>query len=73
LGGEITDGVLPESFSADFLAKAMAVRDPSADTVKAYAITSLAAFHQHNNDEAAQRLRHAWRIPAMPRLSSARR
>jgi hypothetical protein len=45
LGGELTDGVLPESLSVDFLAKAIAVRDASADTVKAYAIAFSAAFH----------------------------
>ena len=38
LGGELSDGVLPESLSADFLSKAVAVRDASEDTVKAYAI-----------------------------------
>ena len=32
------DGAFPESLSADFLAKAIAVRDASADTVKANAI-----------------------------------
>jgi hypothetical protein len=56
LGGELNDGVLPESLSADFLAKAIAVRDDSADTVKAYAIAFLTAFHQHKDTEAAQRL-----------------
>jgi hypothetical protein len=56
LGREITDGVLPEALSADFLAKAIAVRDASADTVKAYAIAFWAAFHRHEDIEAAQRL-----------------
>jgi hypothetical protein len=56
LGGQIEDGVLPEAFSADSLAKAIAVRDASADTVKAYAMAFLAAFHQHKDREAAQRL-----------------
>jgi hypothetical protein len=56
LGGELTDGVLPESLSADFLAKAIAVRDASADTVKAYGIAFYSAFHQHEDSEAAQRL-----------------
>jgi hypothetical protein len=56
LGGEVTDGVLPESLSTDFLAKAIAVRDASADTVKAYAIAFWAAFHQHKDSEAGQRL-----------------
>jgi hypothetical protein len=56
LGGEITDGVLPEALSAASLAKAIAVRDDSADTVTAYAIAFWAAFHQHQDGEAAQRL-----------------
>ena len=56
LGGQLTDGVLPESLSADFLAKAIAVRDASADTVKAYAIAFWVAFHQHRDGEAEQRL-----------------
>jgi hypothetical protein len=45
LSGELIDGVLPELLSADFLAKAIAVRDASADTVNAYAIAFWAAFH----------------------------
>src|SRR5262249_8236470 len=56
LGGQLTDGVLPESLSADFLAKAIAVRDASADTVKAYAIAFWGALHPHQDSEAGQRL-----------------
>ena len=56
LGGELNDGVLPESLSGDFLARAIAVRDESADTVKAHAIAYSAAFHQHKDSDAAQRL-----------------
>ncbi len=56
LGGKINDGVLPESFSAEFLAKAIAVRNASADTVKAYAIAYSAAFHQKKDNEAARHL-----------------
>jgi hypothetical protein len=56
LSGELNDGVLPERLSADFLVKAIAVRDASADTVKAYAIAFWEAFHQHKDGEAAQRL-----------------
>jgi hypothetical protein len=56
LGGQLADGVLPEALSADFLAKAIAVRDASADTVTAYAIAFWAAFHQHQDREAGQRL-----------------
>jgi hypothetical protein len=56
LGGELNDGVLPESLSADFLANAVAVQDASADTVKAYAIAFWADFHLHKDREAAERL-----------------
>lgn len=56
LAGELNDGALPESLSADFLAKAIAVRDDSVDTVTAHAIAYSAAFHQRKDSEAAQRL-----------------
>jgi len=56
LGGQLADGVLPESLSADFIAKAIAVRDDSADTVTAHAIAFAAAFHQHKDSDAAQLL-----------------
>ncbi len=56
LGGELNDGALPESLSAVFLAKAIAVRDESADTVTAHAIAFSAAFHQHKDSDAAQLL-----------------
>jgi hypothetical protein len=56
LGGELDDGVLPESLSADFLAKAIAVQDASADTVTANAIAYFAAFHQHKESAAGHRL-----------------
>jgi hypothetical protein len=73
LGGELNDGVLPESLSADFLAKAIAVRDASADTVKAHAIAYLAAFHQRKDNEAAQRLETclAYSAHATPALREA--
>jgi hypothetical protein len=56
LGGELNDGVLPEAVSANFLAKAIAIRDDSADTVTAHAIAFSAAFHQQKDSEAAQLL-----------------
>jgi hypothetical protein len=56
LGGEVLDGVLPESLSADFLAKAVAVRDESVDTVTAHALAYWAAFHQDKDGEAGQLL-----------------
>ena len=56
LSGELTDGVLPESLSAEFLAKAIAVQDDSADTVKANAMAFSSAFYQQKDSEAAKRL-----------------
>jgi hypothetical protein len=56
LGGELNDGALPEALSADFLAKAIAVRDDSVDTVTAHAIAFAAAFHRHKDNDAAQQL-----------------
>jgi hypothetical protein len=56
LAGEFHDGVLPEAFSTEFLAKASAVQDASADTVDAHMIAYSAAFHQHDDSEAARRL-----------------
>jgi hypothetical protein len=56
LASELNDGALPESLSPGFLAKAVAVRDDSADTVVAHATAYAAAFHQRRDDEAAERL-----------------
>jgi hypothetical protein len=56
LGDELNDGVLPESLSDDCLAKAIAIRDDSADTVTAHAIAYSAAFHRHKDREAGQLL-----------------
>jgi hypothetical protein len=53
---DVRAGVLPESMSAALLAKAIAVRDRSADTVAAHAFAYSAAFHQHKDSEAAERL-----------------
>jgi hypothetical protein len=78
LGGELTDGVLPESLSAEFLAKAIAVRDPSADTVKAYGIAFYSAFHQHDDRRIWMLLRQPqrgerWRaLPEYARQVSSR-
>ena len=54
LQSERVGGVLPESASADFLAKATAVRDNSEDTVAAFGFAFLAAFHQ-GDDVAGNR------------------
>lgn len=56
LSAELNDGVPPESLSANFLAKAVAVRDESADTVIAHALAYSAAFHQHKDGEAGRLL-----------------
>jgi peptidase M50-like protein len=73
LGAELNDGVPPESFSADFLAKAVAVRDESADTVIAHALAYSAAFHQHKDGEAGRRLETclAYSSHAMPFVREA--
>jgi hypothetical protein len=71
LSADMRDGVLPESLSADLLAKAIAVRDHSTDTVMAHAFAYAAAFHQRYDAEAAQRLetclRHAGCVAAAVR------
>jgi hypothetical protein len=56
LGGQLHDGVPPESLSPDFLTKALAVRDASEDTVKANGIAFSVALHSHKDGEAAERL-----------------
>jgi hypothetical protein len=56
LAGALSDGVLPESLSPEFLAKAIAVRDESADTVLAHAMAFSAAFHEQRDNEAAHLL-----------------
>jgi hypothetical protein len=53
LGAELSEGKMPESLSAGFLAKAVAVHDHSPDTVTAYALAYAAAFHRNNDVEAA--------------------
>jgi hypothetical protein len=54
LGAELRDGVMPESFSSSFLAKAVAIRDNSPDTVAAHAIAYSKAFYEHDDREAAR-------------------
>ena len=56
LGADVADGVPPESLPADYLSKAIAVCDRSADTVTAHAIAYSAAFHQHRDLEAGHLL-----------------
>jgi hypothetical protein len=56
LGADLADGVPPESLPADYLAKAIAARDQSADAVTAHAVAYSAAFHQHRDVEAGHLL-----------------
>ena len=56
LGAELKEGVPPEDLSPDFLAKAIAIRDNSPDTVSAYAVAYAAAYFQHDDAKAAEYL-----------------
>jgi hypothetical protein len=53
---ELRDGTAPEDLSQDFLAKAIAFKDDSQDTVAAYAVAYAAASYKHSVDERAQLL-----------------
>ena len=50
LTADLQRGVLPEELPAEDLAKAVALRDASAETVGAHAIAYSAAFHQHKDE-----------------------
>jgi hypothetical protein len=54
LAAELGEGAMPEALPAEYIAKAIAVRDNSADTVTAYSIAYSAAFQQHKDAEAGQ-------------------
>jgi hypothetical protein len=56
LGAEARGGVMPESMSRDFLARATAVRDNSGDTLMAHWLAYSAAFHRHDDAEAGRML-----------------
>lgn len=56
LNDELALGAMPESLPADYVAKAISVRDDSAETVAAYAIAYSRAFHLHQDTEAASLL-----------------
>jgi hypothetical protein len=56
LGADLANGVSPESLPADHVAKAIAVRDHSVDTVSAHAIAYSAAFWQRKDVEAGRLL-----------------
>ena len=71
LMADLRDGVSPELMSPDLLAKATAVRDDSADSMTAHLLAFSAAFHQHRDGEAAERLEtclaHSEHVPAVVR------
>jgi len=54
LRSDTADGVLPESLLTEFLNKATAIRDASADTVIANAFAFSNAFHQHRDADAGR-------------------
>ena len=56
LSAELREGVMPEAMSPKYLAKAVALRDKSPDTVTAHVLAYSTAFHQHKDDEAAAML-----------------
>ena len=72
LGADVADGVPPESLPADYLSKAIAVCDRSADTVTAHAIAYSAAFHQHRDLEAGHLLETCLKFSNVPRRDSAK-
>ena len=68
LGAELRNGTLPEAFSPEYLAEAIAHRDENPDTVTAHALAHATAFHQHRDDDAARFLETslefaAWATP----------
>jgi hypothetical protein len=56
LTADLRGGVPPEALPPDALARAVALRDDSAETVTAHAIAYSAAFHRHDDGEAARML-----------------
>jgi len=62
LGADLVDGVPPESLPADYVSKAIAVQDHSADAVTAHAIAYSVAFHQHHDVEAGHMLETCLRL-----------
>jgi hypothetical protein len=71
LNAELREGVPPDCLSADFLAKALAVRDDSLDAVAAHSIAYAAAWWQHDYATAAQMLEtclaHSSHVPPVVR------
>jgi len=56
LSAELRESVMPESLAPAYLAKAIALRDKSMDTVVAHSLAYSAAFHLHKDAEAAEML-----------------
>jgi len=73
LGAEIHEGRMPESFSSDFLALAVAVRDDSPDTAVAHVLAYSSAYHRRADEDAALALETALShsAHAMPALREA--
>jgi hypothetical protein len=71
LVADAREGVSPELMSPELLTKATAVRDNSADTVTAHVLAFSAAFYQHRDGEAAERLEtclaHCRHVPPVVR------
>ena len=56
LSAELRAGIMPEAVSPAYLAKAVALRDKSPDTVAAHILAYSKAFHQQKDDEGAAML-----------------
>jgi hypothetical protein len=56
LSAALKEGVPSENLSADSLARAVAVKDNSPETVHAYALAYGAAYYRHENEKAAEYL-----------------
>ena len=62
LGADLVDGIPPESLPADYLSKAIAVHDHSADAMTAHLIAYSAAFCRHQDVEAGLLLETCLRL-----------
>jgi hypothetical protein len=62
LGADLAAGIPPQSLAADYVSKAIAVEDHSADAVTAHAIAYSVAFHQHRDVEAGHMLETCLRL-----------
>jgi Peptidase family M50 len=66
LQAKVRDGLMPEAWPADLLARATAVRDVSAETVTAHGFAYASAFHRRDDATAARcletSLQHSSRV-----------